>query len=324
MRAEFDFVASIGPNCRASWNTQDFFGDFTTRPFDWWITPFHSALALLKSREAPEFRPEDFQQLMITDRDDTIYNSRLNVYHHHDFSRGPDGLSVPNWRDAIPAVSRKYTYLFERFWRDFNAAKNPLLVLGGLLTFRDTPHFVRNNMQAADFDIGSPPMSDAAGMIRDIFPERPLTVLLVFPGSINIIKDRDGALLYTGIDDGSRPAYLTPNAWQHPTNVFRDGFNHFGMKLAEHIAGDGNVSSDSVLAQEPYRLMRAGSLHEKARLALSGANADSYLGKKYLLAAFQLNPGPALKSDITATAAEFGIDLLAESTAATIDLSVSI
>ena len=319
---EYDFVCSVGPNCRAAWNTQDYFGDFTRRPFDAWITPFWSTVELLKLRDAPVLKPEDFMRLSLP-QGDTIYNTRLNVFFHHDFSNGPDGLKPSDWRDEIPFVIEKYRYLFARFWKDLMASRAPLLVLGGVITFRDAPELSDNAMSPPEFDAGAQPYAKAASIIRDLFCDKSVSVMMVFPGSIEQPEEGDGEFLYVGIDDGSRPDYLTHDAWQHPTNVFREGFRRFGMSFRDEEKVLTVIETDSILQAQPYRLIRAGALFEKATALLDGDAGDFDRGRKYLVAAFQLGHGGPLGDDVEAVARRFGIDLVESSySPSVVELSV--
>lgn len=126
-----DLIISLGPNCRNAWNLRHHFGLERAYPFDWWITPSRSALAMLE----PSFRFHvTLDDLHISNRlHNTVYNSRLNVLHHHDFrriSRGP-------WKGSIRMIdstqveqlNEKYAFLFRRMQAHIKASSRPVFVI---------------------------------------------------------------------------------------------------------------------------------------------------------------------------------------------------
>lgn len=126
-----DLVFSLGPNCRNTWNLRHHFEFDRAYPFDWWITPAKSMLALL-DRDRP-FQVE-LSDLVVTEPEDgtnSVYNRRLNLLHHHDFDRA-GGLVLPITEAAVAKLNAKYTALFTRFWADLDRAERPLAVLNGI------------------------------------------------------------------------------------------------------------------------------------------------------------------------------------------------
>lgn len=100
-------------------------------PFDWWITPFGSALYMLD----PSFKfgvlDQDLIVLEAGGVHNAIYNRRLHVLHHHDFRRVNHKVSRPS-QEVMQSFNEKYRFLFRRMHEDICAASRVLFVSNGL------------------------------------------------------------------------------------------------------------------------------------------------------------------------------------------------
>lgn len=129
-----DMIFSLGPNCKNTWNLRKNFQTDRAYPFDWWITPARSMLRMIETGFVFSLKQED---LHITDvsKHNTVYNSRLNLLHHHDFYRDytshASGIIRSVSEKDIETLNQKYTYLFNRLHEDLNASQNPVAVLNG-------------------------------------------------------------------------------------------------------------------------------------------------------------------------------------------------
>lgn len=299
-----DFVVSIGPNCQTAWNLKNHTEDYRRRPFDWWICPFFSALHMLSPQFRFELSPDDVRCIETRDTD-TVYNRRLNLYHHHDFDRTADGYIAPNWAANLRAVEQKYQTLFEAFWRDFNKAERPAFVLGEFLTFRNNVKVENAGLEAPDFDIGEVTPREAAEMLFRRFPDKDLSVIVIHESTTETTEIEPPYYRVTRRDNGYRPVFLPPNAYQHPINVFRDGFEAIGLARTPN-ASEGGADSN----RSPARVVRIESLMEKAGHAFSCGHHER--GRKYLVAAYQLSDNIVRRKVIERIAASRNIDLLAD------------
>jgi tetratricopeptide (TPR) repeat protein len=128
---KMDFIFSLGPSCRNTWNLRNYFGIERAYPFDWWITPAKSMLRMIES--GFHFHV-DLADLYITPTNEhnTVYNHKYNIMHHHDFPRrGPKEVVLSITDKDIQNINSKYKKLFERLFEDVRNASNPVAVLDG-------------------------------------------------------------------------------------------------------------------------------------------------------------------------------------------------
>lgn len=131
-----DLVFSLGPNCRNNWNLRNYFGTDRAYPFDWWITPARSMLALLDRNKTFTVAREDLEIVpTVTGESNTVRNRRLRLLHHHDFRRDSDGLVREISDDDIQNVNQKYRALFKRLFEDIDKSDSPLALLNGIQDF---------------------------------------------------------------------------------------------------------------------------------------------------------------------------------------------
>lgn len=133
----YDLVVSFGPNCRTAWNLRDYFKVSRAYPFDWWITPPRSMLAMTQRDFLFSLSMDDLEIVASEGTVATVFNRRLGVDHHHDFERDEAFRLLSITAEQVASVEQKYQALFTRMWSDLDAAAAPLIVVGGLRTARD-------------------------------------------------------------------------------------------------------------------------------------------------------------------------------------------
>ena len=305
-----DLAVSIGPNCKTAWNLKNHVEDFRARPFDWWICPFYSALKMLRPDFEFDLDDADLHRIS-AGQTDTIYNSRLNIFQHHDFDRDRDGRVAEGWRDRIPEVRDKFRALFATFRTDLDAASRPVFVLGGVMSFAHSSDLRAAGFVPPGFDSEAISPRAAARALLDVFPDKQLSVVVINPAEQSETVIDPPFYRITRIDNGYRPSFLPPHGFQHPVNVFVEGFDAIGLKA---MPADGEVSGTT--NNDPARLVRTTSLIEKASRHLAqGTEISRVAGRKYLVAAYQIAP-QRLRKTVEELAADHRIDLVADDRAA--------
>jgi hypothetical protein len=219
-----DLIFSLGPNCRNTWNLRDHFEFDRAYPFDWWITPVKSMLALLDRDHRFQVAAEDLVVTEPTAGTNTVYNRRLNLLHHHDFDRD-GGLVRPITEAAVAKLNAKYTALFARFWTDLDAAKRPLAVLNGLYGGwpARTPDGGRNPALN-----GRPPTQEVFDAVRRRLGSR-LRLLVIEVGEA-AREEWEGGTVIRLPDPGTRMALPRGQDYAEPIQVFRDAFAAMGLR----------------------------------------------------------------------------------------------
>jgi hypothetical protein len=223
--AYHDLVFSLGPNCKNSWNLRSYFGVERAFPFDWWITPARSMLAMLEPGFRFHVAPDD---LLITppaaDGGNSVYNRRLHLLHHHDFPRRDNRVEgiAP---EQLAQVNAKYTALFARLHADIAAARAPLAVLNGSssgwaeditgagLMNRELNGYVR-------------PAELVRG-IRDRLGGK-LRVVIVAIGPERM-ETFEGGVLIARPDRRRREPQRTAPSYAEPVHVFRECYEALGL-----------------------------------------------------------------------------------------------
>ncbi|QAU35544.1 DUF1796 family putative cysteine peptidase [Janthinobacterium sp. 17J80-10] len=126
-----DLIFSLGPNCKNAWNIRDYFKVDRAYPFDWWITPAKSMLKMIESGFEFDVKRDDLH-ITPTNEHNTVYNYKLNLLHHHDFTRvwgEHPGVVFEVSDDEIEKVNSKYRHLFKRLADDLAQAAHPIAVL---------------------------------------------------------------------------------------------------------------------------------------------------------------------------------------------------
>ncbi|NKC31709.1 DUF1796 family putative cysteine peptidase [Falsiroseomonas selenitidurans] len=240
-----DLVFSLGPNCRNTWNLRHHFETDRAYPFDWWITPAKSMLALLEPGFRFQVAREDLAVTEPADGTNSVYNRRLNLLHHHDFDR--DGALVrPIAEAAIERLNAKYTALFARLWADLARAERPLAVLNG--SFGGWP--------GGTPDGGSNPALNGFLAPRDLVAAlrgrlgAKLRVVVVEIGKPRRL-DLDGGTVIRLPDSGARLPNLPPGqGYAEPVHIFQEAFAALGLKpgplgLREDAAASLAISNNT-------------------------------------------------------------------------------
>jgi hypothetical protein len=238
-----DLIISLGPNCRNTWNIRKYFKIQKAYPFDWWITPAKSLLAMIE----PEFEFQVFMSdLHITvpkDNSNTVYNSRLNILHHHDFDRMNGVVCRINNRQ-VDAVNDKYIALFRRFHNDLKQAEHPVAILNGVDSgwIEKTPNGQENSLLNGKI---SP--DNLIQAIRAHLGNK-LCVIIINIGSSDKIQKVDGGIIISVRDSGKRddiPHYLN---WAEPLHAFRCAYEKLSLKLITSFdpnPGEGELQSNN-------------------------------------------------------------------------------
>ncbi len=100
----FTAIISLGRACDTSFQIRRIFGQETSWPFDWLITPY-SALCSLIENDFQNFLKED----SLRGANDRVHDTRLGIEFLHDFK---DNLS---FQEELQFVQEKYFRRIERF-----------------------------------------------------------------------------------------------------------------------------------------------------------------------------------------------------------------
>lgn len=240
-----DLIVSLGPNCRNTWNLRNRYGFSRSYPFDWWITPASSMLKMLD----PTFQFHvEMDDLIITrsevGKQNSVYNKKLCMLHHHDFSRN-DGNVVSINQQQIDNVNSKYKFLFERFHQDIEQAQKPVFVMNGLL---NQQHVI----PPEDDQIVPAPLPSANYILENLhkyFGDKcRLVVIDVYNGE-HIKSDYYSVIRFT--DNGHRYNMPSSQTYAEPVHVFEQAYDHVGLtlapssiQLAENNASDLAISNN--------------------------------------------------------------------------------
>lgn len=236
-----DLVISLGPNCRNAFNLRRFVGDETAYPFDWWITPVRSMLAMIR----PEFRFEIVRQDLSIEQDGgTVLNRRLNLLHHHDFPRNrANGKRVEALEEVIiNEINEKYRALFSRMHAKVGAASRPLFVLNGLKANLDGG-LGRKILNPA---LNEPCADEEVIMaVQEAFGAKAYILIIEAAGATETRRYQHGLRLNLA-DDGSNEELPPGFGWAQPTGVFRRAYQAIGLHLADQASGSAVEASASL------------------------------------------------------------------------------
>lgn len=103
-------VVSLGHRCATAANVRRFFGFGEAFPFDWWITPHESLLAVLRSPVVDVV----YDGLEVCLDGQSVRN-RLGILLHHEFPRAADYSIAPFWQEHTEAPKSRTAYLLQKF-----------------------------------------------------------------------------------------------------------------------------------------------------------------------------------------------------------------
>lgn len=223
-------IFSLGPNCKNTWNLRNNMKTDRAYPFDWWITPARSMLKMLDPGFTFNVRRED---LHITDasKHNTVYNSNLNILHHHDFYRDysliKSGVILSIDDAAIERLNQKYTYLFERFTADLEAASNPVAVLNGSFPgwpgeYEGIPTDSTTNTAISTFDLANEIRARLGKKVRVAF------ITLGEPE----FRQHEWGFEVAAKDLGER-ANIDGAAYAEPVHAFKTAYQQLGFSLSD-------------------------------------------------------------------------------------------
>ena len=223
-----DLVFSLGPNCRNTWNLRAGFGVTEAYPFDWWITPARSMLAMLDPGFA--FRADAADLLLTPIAKDkglnSVWNRRLNLLHHHDFRRR-DNIVEALRAAEIDRLNRRVTKRFARLHADLAAAAAPLAVLNGI-----HPGWARDPATGAPGDDrlnGEIAPQELVTAIRQRLGSK-VEVLIVEVGGPRW-EQLEGGTLIALPDLGRREGRDLAPSYAEPVHVFRACYAALGLTI---------------------------------------------------------------------------------------------
>src|SRR4051794_12157646 len=225
-----DLVVSLGPNCRNAFNLRRIIGDETAYPFDWWITPVRSMLAMIGPDFTFDLQPSD---LSIESDCETVLNRRLNLLHHHDFPRNrTNGKRVEALGPSvIDELTAKYRSLFTRLHDRVAAASRPLFVLNGLKRQLDGGLHAKILDPALNATCTD---AEAIAAVHQAFGGKGFTVIIEAAAQPVTVRHAHGLrieLAGDGTDEVLPPGF----GWAQPTDVFRRAYQALGLDAAGRV-----------------------------------------------------------------------------------------
>lgn len=221
-----DLILSAGPNCRTAWNVRNYFGIEQAYPFDWWITPARSALKMLDPSFRFSLKAEDLT-ISSPDHHNTVYNSRLNILHHHDFERtynGKPGVIETITEQNIATLTSKYIFLFERLRSKIKRSQRPVLVVNGIYSGFQELHDGIPTQPSLNQFIST---QDFALAIREMLGEK-VRIADIASGAESLSEQPWGWFVRIP-DNGDR--ILPPEHFAEPVHVFQEAFKKIGLRF---------------------------------------------------------------------------------------------
>jgi hypothetical protein len=126
---QYDFISSIGPNCRNTYHVRRIFDIEEAGPLDWNISVPESLIRIFSDPDKLYINPSD---LVRHPEGRTVVNRKWLFLHHHDFPRDTNGIVSkaldPSCSDIVSLLNDKYRFLLNRFICRLSRAKRPLLI----------------------------------------------------------------------------------------------------------------------------------------------------------------------------------------------------
>ena len=227
---QFDLVLSAGPYCRTAFHVRRLFEQEQAFPFDWWVTPATSALAMLH----PDYRFNlCADAIFLTEAGQVALNSRDQILQLHDFQRDRDGaLSMDDLDQQLIQINSKYSFLFERLRQLLHAADHCLLIFEGLMPAQQLEtHRLRTACPELNYPALKPSFaSEVVAMLRHAYRvEATLVSVGLGPPSINQQGDLleiTAPMLPSAFDEHAEP-------WQRPWASYDMLIAHLCSALVE-------------------------------------------------------------------------------------------
>lgn len=170
--------------------------------------------------------------------ENTVFNRRFNLLHHHDFRRNQKRqVDVIN-EDELEKLNSKYRHLFTRLFEDVRSASRPLFVLNGL-TRRLAVELDNQALHPhGPFKITFPELVDT---VCQHFGSKS-SVLVIAEGSEEEMEEYGNGVRIRLPDDGSR---IPKGGYAEPVNIFRRGFSKLGLPqaLSPSVVDQGPVGA---------------------------------------------------------------------------------
>jgi Putative papain-like cysteine peptidase (DUF1796) len=205
MFQRFDYVVSLGGNCRTAWNLRRFFNFGNAFPFDWWITPCSALNQLLQDFDVDRLYTRDL--LHEVKREDgaisSIRHRELGIIFQHEFRRIWDVPSNPvfsNWHKFLDRPKQRTKFLVDRLF-SLNLSGTQIL-------------FVRNALYSEVEEKASLPVRETAERLRASFPRASIHLLLVNCPT----RFDDRFVTHLDFPDTAKEWHGDWRAWQHALN----------------------------------------------------------------------------------------------------------
>lgn len=113
----YNYIVSLGGNCRVAHNCRRHFGCRDAYPFDWWITPLSSTVAFLRDPDVFKlYSAENLAPYGAGGRRDSVVNTHFGIRLHYEFPRR-GGQVVENFVELCERPASRTAYLLARFDR---------------------------------------------------------------------------------------------------------------------------------------------------------------------------------------------------------------
>jgi hypothetical protein len=228
-----DMAMSLGPKCAMAWHIRANFGVSTAYPFDWWIAPARSVLAMLDPRFEFDLEMTDIQITEKSSKTNTAFNRKLNVNHHHDFPRGADRHIEDISDGRMAEVKAKYHHLFRRMKEHIQAARSPMFFMAGVQSGTSTR--ITGAMPEGPLAPLAAPITEqeVVSQLTEFVGEK-ARLAIIAPGSdfaVHRIEDRAIRLQF--------PADLPPSQgharWVQPVAGYAWAFETLGLTAGRQV-----------------------------------------------------------------------------------------
>lgn len=165
---EFQHVVSLGAWCQTAEQIKLCFGDITTGPFDWLVTPLDSLIAILEDGAARLGQSAERRDL-------TAICKSYGVLYHHDFPRDADKLCLID-QDSLERCRSKLQHKWQSLRAKLGDMKPTLFVrFGGEAKPAEAWPYHRDNKITTSQDL-----IRLAEALTASFPGLPFTLLYVW------------------------------------------------------------------------------------------------------------------------------------------------
>ena len=114
---QYDYIISLGCNCRATESLRRFFNFGTAFPFDWWVSPLSSIADYIESGFDSDtlYDPANLEAILNNNGAiETIKSKVFGMLLHHEFRRDEEHLITPAWQTGILAAKSRHDFLVQQ------------------------------------------------------------------------------------------------------------------------------------------------------------------------------------------------------------------